>query len=270
MAARSLDELLAEIGRLDDAPGPETGRTRFRHFLRDNPPNLDVLDDYVRACTERPDEQHDRALQDLLNHLGTRLGFDVDFGPYVRLPGSITSHGRWATPAGDQIVVEIRRCESHADQRPTLARLLEQLIHERRIADWDRALGLYILTEPGIDPRHLEKSIQSESRTHALRIVRPASLLSLARLVESGSITHADVMTILSATSAEVDPLVELMSRVATGSAAAGRRRGQVEWEALAEGVGEVIARLGDLMVEGLEAVFGREAWCDPERRPEG
>ncbi len=269
MAARSLDELLGGFGRLDDAPGSETGRTRFRNFLRDNAPDLDVIDDYIRTCRARPDEQHDRALQDLLNHLGTRLGFDVEYGPYVRLPGSIASHGRWVSPAGDQVVVEIRRRESYADQRPTLARLLEQLIHERRIAGWDRALGLYILTEPGIDPRHLEKSIQSESRTHSLRMVRPESLLSLARLVESGSIAHADVMTLLGATRPEIDPLVELTSRITTGSAAAGRRRAQVEWEDLAEGVGEVIERLGDLMVEGLEAVFGTEAWCDPDRRTE-
>lgn len=269
MAARSLEELLSRLGRLDDAPGSETGRMRFRNFLRDNALHLDVLDDYVQACRDRPDEQHDRAFQDLLNHLGIRLGFEVEFGPYVRLPGSIASHGHWASPTGHQVVVEIRRRESHADQRPTLARRLEQLIHEGRIAGWDRALGLYILTESGIDPRHLEKSIQSESRTRVLRIVRPESLLLLARLVESGSIAHADVMTLLRATRPDIDPLVELTFRIATAPAAAGRRRARVEWEELAEGVGEVIERLGDLMVEGLETVFGTEAWCAPTRRTE-
>ncbi len=178
-------------------------------------------------------------------------------------------HGRWTSPQGDPVVVEIRRSESHADQRPTLARLLEQLIDERRIAGWDRASGLYILAEPEIDPRHLEKSIQSEPRTHALRIIRPESLLSLARLVESGSIAHPDVMTLLGATRPDLDPLVELTSRIAAGSAAAGRRRAKVDWEELAEEVGSGIERLGDIIVQGLEAIFGAEAWCDRDPRTE-
>ncbi len=267
MATRTLDELLGGFGRLDDAPGPDTGRERFRGFLQASALDLDVLADYVSACQQRPDEQHDRALQDLLNHIGTRLGFEVEFGPYSRLAGSIAAHGQWVSPAGDRVVVEVRRHERYADQRPTLARLLEELIHDGRIADWDRALGLYVLADPRVDPGHLEKSILSESRRYGLRIIRPESLLALARLRDLGSVTHSDVMTLLRATRPGIDPLVNLVSRVATDSDVGDRRGREFEWDDIAEGIGDVIERLGDLMVEGLEAVFGSEPWCDPDRR---
>lgn len=267
MTPRTLDELLGHVGPLDDSPGLDNGRERFRRFLRESAVSVDDLGAYLRECLERSDEAHTRALQDLLNHIGTRLGFEVEFGPYRRLPGSLGWQGRWISPAGDQVVVATKRHETYADQRPTLARVVEQLIQERRIRGWGRALGLYIVTDSGVDLGHLEKSISSEPNAHPLRIIKPESVLALARLRLGGHLAHDDILTLLRSTSPRLDPLVEMVARLAIGPTAAGRHEEGNELEDIAQSVRRVIERFGDLLVEGLEAVFGSEPWCDSGRQ---
>ncbi len=270
MVPLTLDELLGRVGPLDDSQGTDNGRERFRRFLCDSAVDFDLLSAYVRECLDRSDEPHQRALQDLLNHIGVRLGFEVEFGPYGRLPGSLGCQGRWISPAGDQVAVELKRYESYADRRPTLARVVEQLIREGKISGWERALGLYIVTDSRIDPVHLEKSILSEPSAHQLRIIGPESLLALARLRAGGWLKHDDVLTLLRATRPRVDPLVEIVSRLANGPTAGGCQPGEMELEDIAESVSQLIERFGNLLVDGLEAVFGSEPWCDRGCRPRG
>lgn len=41
-----------------------------------------LLRDYVEECLRESGDQYNRALQDLANHLGRFLGFEVAFGRY--------------------------------------------------------------------------------------------------------------------------------------------------------------------------------------------
>ncbi len=207
MALRTLDDVLAHVGPLDDAPGPETGRERFRRHLADNIQNLGRLREYVDTCLGSPDEQHARALQDLINQLALALGLEVEFGPYERLPGSIGYDGRWTFASGDQIVLEVKRHETFADQRSTLARVIEQLVREKQIADFKSVVGLHVIADPHLDPGHLERSILAEQPSPLqLRTIRPESLFSLARLCVRNSLSQADLLALLRAAPPAVDP----------------------------------------------------------------
>jgi hypothetical protein len=78
----TLNQILALVGKLDDTPGDETARERFRRFLKENVHEVGQIRDYIEECLRSSGDQYNRALQDLVNYLGNFLGFDVTFGRY--------------------------------------------------------------------------------------------------------------------------------------------------------------------------------------------
>jgi hypothetical protein len=75
-------EILGLVGKLDDTPGDETSRERFRRFLEENISEVGQIRDYIKECLRNSGDKYNRALQDLVNYLGHFLGFEVIFGRY--------------------------------------------------------------------------------------------------------------------------------------------------------------------------------------------
>lgn len=109
-----LGQVLGLVGDLDDAPGEKTPRERFRGFLFQNLTSVSAVRDYVEECLRSSGEQYNRALQDLVNHLGRLLGFDVTFGRYKGVQGEIGFDGVWKSPSGLYIVVEVKTTDVYA------------------------------------------------------------------------------------------------------------------------------------------------------------
>jgi len=85
----TLTAVLNLVGKLDDSPGSDTPRERFRGFLKNNITEVGILRDYIEECLRNTGDQYNRAFQDLVNHLGTLMGFEVEFGRYQGTPGEI-------------------------------------------------------------------------------------------------------------------------------------------------------------------------------------
>lgn len=219
MSAAHIDDVLALTGRLDDSTIEDPARERFRAYLVENVTDAALLRDYIDQCRSRPDEQHGRALRDLINHYGRLLGFDVSYGPYEWLPGQVGFDGRWTSPWGLHIVVEVKSRETFAAQRPSLARSVEKLIADGIIPNWTLALGLYVVVHPDLQVNHLEKAILDEKQTHQIRTITPESLYTLTVLQRSGQLSQQDVLTLLRSSSPAADWLVELVSRLSNGMA---------------------------------------------------
>ena len=66
----ALNQILALVGKLDDSPGGDTPRERFRRFLKDNVNEVGQIRDYVEDCLRNSGDQYSRALQDLVNYTG--------------------------------------------------------------------------------------------------------------------------------------------------------------------------------------------------------
>jgi hypothetical protein len=215
MTAPHIDEVLALVGRLDDSTIEDPARDRFRAYLLENVTDSALLQTYIGQCLEKADEQHVRALRDLINHYGRLLGFEVTFGPYEWLPGQVGFDGHWISPWGLHIVVEVKSRETFAAQRPSLARSIEQLIGSGTIPNWDLALGLYVISHPDLPVNHLEKAILDEKQTHQIRTITPQSLFVLGEMMRCSTLSQQDVLTVLRSTSPAADWLVELVSRMA-------------------------------------------------------
>jgi hypothetical protein len=63
----SLKEILDLAGKLDDTPGDETSRKRFRTLLKENIREVEQIRNYIEECLRNSGDQYNRALQDLVN-----------------------------------------------------------------------------------------------------------------------------------------------------------------------------------------------------------
>jgi hypothetical protein len=210
----ALHQILTLAGKLDDSSGSDTPRERFRRFLQENVTRVGEVRDYIEECLRTSGDQYSRALQDLVNHLGHFLGFQVTFGRYHGVQGQIGFDGYWLSPSGFHLVVEVKTSETYAIKTADLIGYIDRLISERTIPDWDHALGLYIVGRPNPEIRQLENAINAERRTHQLRIISVESLLSLAELMNSYDVSHDDALAVLRPSGPTIDSIVGLMARL--------------------------------------------------------
>jgi len=225
----ALGQILGLVGRLDDSPGDDVPRERFRRFLAEQVKEVGQVRDHIEECLRTSGEQYCRALQDLVNHLGHFLEFEVEFGRYKGVQGQVGFDGLWSSTTTDfHIVVEVKTTEVYAIKTATLLSYIDQLISEQRIPSRDNVVGLYVLGRPDPELRQLENAILAENRKE-LRIISVEALLSLAEVMNSFDVSHEDVLAVLQPSKPKIDPLVNLMARLVAESEA------ETETEAAAE-----------------------------------
>lgn len=210
----ALTQILGLVGKLDDTPGKTTPRERFRAFLGDNIKEVGQIRDYIQECLSNTGDQYNRALQDLVNHLGHFLGFEVTSGRYHGVAGEIGFDGLWKSPKDFHIVIEVKTTEAYAIKTSALVGYVDALISERKIPDWDHTLGLYVVGRLDPELRQLQNAIVAEKRTERLRIISVDSLLSLAELMSEYDVSHEDILAVLRPSGPTIDPVVELMTRL--------------------------------------------------------
>src|SRR5208337_1223916 len=212
----TLNQILDLVGPLDDSAGADTPRERFRRFLTKNVTNVAELRDHIEQCLRTPGDQNNRALQDLVNHIGGFLGFGVVFGRYRGVQGEVGFDGHWKSPTGLHVILEVKTTETYAIKTSTLLGYVDELISQKQVPSWDSALGLYAVGRPDPEVRQLEHAIVAEKRTNQLRIISVESLLSLADLVSDGDydVSHEDVLVLLKPSGPAVDALAGLIARL--------------------------------------------------------
>lgn len=251
MDISSIDAILSRVGELDDASGPETGRERFRRFLRDEIESPDVLRRLIEDCLSTRDTQHGRALQDLVVQLGAWLGFRPTFTRYEWLPGERQYAGRWVASSGQTVVLEVKAQETHAAQRPSLARALDGMVARGELSSAHPALGLYVLVDPNLPQQHLEKLIRTDPGGSTLRILSLDALFRLTELAGTGSVAEQDIFKLLEASAILADPLVELFARRARPPASESRSDGRaVDLAEIGRELGETLDWLAGCLTD--------------------
>ncbi len=210
----TLKQILDLVGKLDDSTAENTARERFRRYLKEDVTEIGQIRDYIQECLTTKGDQYNCALQDLVNHLGSFLGFEVTFGRYRGVHGEIGFDGLWKSPRGLNIVVEVKTTDVYAIKTATLVGYVDQLISDKKIGDWSNALGLYVVGQLTPEVHQLEDSIIAEKRTHQLRVSSVESILSLAELMTDYDVSHDDILAVLRPSGPKIDLIVDLMSRL--------------------------------------------------------
>ena len=171
--------------------------------------------DYVEESLRTSGAQFNRAFQDLVNYLGHFMGFEVAFGRYQGIQGQIGYDGLWISPSGFSLVMEVKTTEVYAIKTSTLMNYIDELISEKLIKDRDHALGLYVVGRSDPEVRQLENAILAEKRMDQLRVISAESILSLAELMNDYDVSHEDILAILRPSGPVIDPVIDLMARLA-------------------------------------------------------
>ena len=210
----TLTQILGLVGKLDDTPGEETPRERFRKFLKDNISEVGQIRDYIEECLRNTGEQYNRALQDLVDYIGHFLRFEVTFGRYHGVSSEIGFDGLWKSPTQFFIVIEVKTTEAYAIKTASLMGYVDALISEQIIPDWEHALGLYVVGRPDPEITQLQNAIIAEKRTQNLRIISVEYLLSLAELFNEYDVSHDDILEVLKPSKPTIDPIVGMMAHL--------------------------------------------------------
>ena len=106
---KQVDQIIAFAGsgRLLDG---ESTSGEFRELLQEI--EDDLLISFAADCLTKKFENSGLALQDIVNQIGVRLGFQVKTGRYRGTPGQIGNDGLWLAP-NHSIVVEVKTTDAY-------------------------------------------------------------------------------------------------------------------------------------------------------------
>ncbi len=216
----NLHELLTLVGRLDDSPGTETPRERFRRFLLDRVSSVAQIAAMLEQSQERLGDQCARARQDLIILLGRHLGFDITFGSYESIPGAVRLEGHWRSRRQARVAIEVRGEQTSDTDVDTLARTVAALSASLPPEPGERWVGLCVTTAYYTGARQLEAQLARRA-TRDLRGISTESLLWLADMAAERRVSHSDVLRLLTS-GPDSDFMVTLMRRL-TESVAGSR-----------------------------------------------
>ena len=209
----TLNELLALVGRLDDTPGFDTPRERFRRFLFERVTDASALGALIEEGQHSLGEQHRRAVQDALVVLGRFLGFETTFGSYQRVAGALKFDGQWRSRHRLEVTLEVRTDETPRTDVEQLTRSLSALPPASRLDVDLRRIGLCVITPLYGDRARLEEELADDRLHPDIRVASVRSLVWLAEAASAGHLRHDEIVRLLT-WKGSLDFIVDLMKRI--------------------------------------------------------
>lgn len=210
----TVDELLTLVGRLDDGPGFDTARERFRRFLVERVTDMSTARTLIEDCQRSVGEQHHRALQDLIALVGRLLRFEVTFGTYGRTGDGSGVNAHWRSPGMLSVVLEVR---TEQTTTATLDGLARAVANTPAHADAASPLGLCVVARQYAARGRLSNTVAVDTRLRDIRVVSAQSLLALAAQVAADRLSHAEVVKLLRSGFA-LDFVIDLLDRPAANA----------------------------------------------------
>ena len=166
---------LAGEGRLRDA-GPASAE--FREFLSVIP--LTQLSRYAAECLgEDKFADGGRALQDVINEVGRRLGFLVENGLYQGKSGSVGFDGLWRTTDGTSIIVEVKTTDTYSIDLDTLANYRRALIDGGKVSSGNSSI---LIVVGRTDTGSWEAQVRGSRHAWDIRLISVQALLRLMQI----------------------------------------------------------------------------------------
>lgn len=204
-----LEDILELVGKLEDSTEEGSAADRFRSYLSKNAKSVGILKEYVDECLGKSGTQYNRALQDIVNHIGRLLGFEVEFGRYQGVSGKIGFDGFWISPIGKSIVVETKTTDTYSIDTNTLLDYRNRLSSEGKIKDKEDSIGLYVFGETDYD--QVKNDILANKREKDLRVITVDALLNLLEVKQDYGIEHETILNLLQPSPPEINPTINLI-----------------------------------------------------------
>src|SRR5712692_9360821 len=167
---------IAGSGKLLD--GNDASR-EFRDLLAQLPSSM--LQRYTDECLTNKFDGNGFALQDVINQIGRRLGFQVTDGRYRGVTGQVGYDGLWTLSSGHIIVVEVKTSDAYRIDLDTVAEYRQHLIKVGKTSE-DKSSILIIVGRQ--DTGDLEAQIRGSRHAWDIRLISVDALLRLMDIKE--------------------------------------------------------------------------------------
>lgn len=161
------------------------GAAAFRQFLGEI--DSTKLSSFATYCLENPFPDSGQVLQDIVNEMGRRLGFNAENGRYRGVRNDIGYDGIWSSN-GQSIVVEVKTTDAYTIRLDVLASYRDRLIESERIP---RDTPILIVIGRN-DTSSLEAQVRGSRHAWSMRIV---SIDALIKLMEVNLATSSKDVT---------------------------------------------------------------------------
>ena len=211
---------------LVDLAGPIEDESRasekLREMLRDDATDADVETLMTEALSDT-EQYHNRALQDIINNIGERLGFTVEYGVYKGTTNNVGYDGLWTTDVlsttKTHLVVETKKTATYTinpvDQP---GKYMSELAQERGISE-ENIYGLIVVGEDELDS--VVNAVRGSRYRDQVRTISSERLLELMSMLGDSNLRHEQVAHLLLPTDmVDVGSLVELITDVVSGELA--------------------------------------------------
>lgn len=148
----------------------------FRAFLARVP--AEMLATYAEDCLTNSFRDSGLALQDIVNEMANRLGFEVEAGRYRGAINEIGHDGIWTGPDRHSIVAEVKTTDAYRLPIETVASYRRRLIKAGRITEEHSSILVIVGRE---DTGELEAQIRGSRHAWDVRLI---SIDALTRLVQ--------------------------------------------------------------------------------------
>jgi hypothetical protein len=209
----TVSQVLAMVGRLDDSPGFDTPRERFRRFLVQRITDPQAARLVIQQCQQMSGEQTHRALQDAVVLIGRFLGFHTAFRPYQHDPGAAAISGEWESRRQLRVILSLCSDQTAAIELDAFSQIVRNGLPEHLQANTPR-VGLCIATPTFASKARVEELLRAR-RHPDIRMMSLPGILRMMDLVTSKRLTHDDVLQLLHP-DLNLDSLVERFDRWST------------------------------------------------------
>jgi hypothetical protein len=209
----TVSQVLSMVGRLDDSPGFDTPRERFRRFLVQRITDPQAARLVIQQCQQMSGEQNHRALQDAVVLTGRFLGFHTAFRQYQHDPGAAPISGEWESRRRLRVLLSLCTDQTAAIELEAFAQIVRNGLPAHLHANTPR-VGLCIVSPLFAAKTRIEEMLRARRHTE-LRTVSLPGILRMTDMAAAGRLTHEDVLQVLNP-DLNLDPLIERFDRWAT------------------------------------------------------
>jgi hypothetical protein len=144
----------------------------------------DILRTFIDECLTNKFENNNGgyALQDIINQIGIRLGFKIEYGLYQGRQNSIGFDGIWTSDEDYSIVVEVKTTDAYRINLDVIAEYRNRLIECNKI---NKEKSSVLIVVGRQDTGDLEAQIRGSRHAWDIRLLSSEALLNLLILKET-------------------------------------------------------------------------------------
>lgn len=250
-------ELLVELaGDLEDGSRPSE---KLREKLQAEATTADI-DDLLQEALAGTESYHNRALQDIVNNIGQRLGFEVEYGPYR--PNSRPRYdGLWQSRDLESeevsLVVETKKSagfQINPNKQP--GSYMDHLVAENGL-DASQVYGLIVVGEDDDDIGGVVDAVRGSEYRKRIRVITCHQLYALLAMADEGGLSrHQTAQVLLPMDTVNVGSLVDLIEKIVEGRTPDPR---QTEFWRRCEAEAGVVREEGSIELQPVDGLAAAE-----------